>query len=384
MLTGGSGSLVGGIVSTLPGTVAANANAERAAEIAGNIYQIQRQISDEMVRQSDLSARIAQLRQDATDPLNSAAERQAAVNEATELIRQKYEGPNGLIALQTQLADAMEEMAGLTASTPEQIDAANQQRIKANEAARQEAQEIRSIQRTQASINSLVAQEAEARKKAADAVAAQVRAHEELLATVAGVTSTDLSTSGNIAALLPKGITGPDGALEVKVRPVLDEDATLDLTNELVNLAASMSSAIGGLVGDLASGGDAWGNFKNAALSAFADMAISVGKLAMATGAATAGIKAALESLNPYVAIAAGAALIALGSAVKAGLSNAAAGNYAAAASPVATSSFSSRSPSDAWNTNALTIHVEGELKADGDQLKAVINNTNNRNSHTT
>lgn len=384
MLTGGSGSLVGGIVSTLPGTVAANANAERAAEIAGNIYQIQRQISDEMVRQSDLSARIAQLRQDATDPLNSAAERQAAVNEATELIRQKYEGPNGLIALQTQLADAMEEMAGLTASTPEQIDAANQQRIKANEAARQEAQEIRSIQRTQASINSLVAQEAEARKKAADAVAAQVRAHEELLAKVAGVTSTDLSTSGNIAALLPKGITGPDGALEVKVRPVLDEDATLDLTNELVNLAASMSSAIGGLVGDLASGGDAWGNFKNAALSAFADMAISVGKLAMATGAATAGIKAALESLNPYVAIAAGAALIALGSAVKAGLSNAAAGNYAAAASPVATSSFSNRSPSDAWNTNALTVRVEGKLVADGDQLTAVINNTNNRNSHTT
>ena len=104
----------------------------------------------------------------------------------------------------------------------------------------------------------------------------------------------------------------------------------------------------------------------------------------MATGAATAGIKAALESLNPYVAIAAGAALIALGSAVKSGLANAAAGNYAAAASPVATSSFSNRSPSDAWNTNALTVRVEGKLVADGDQLTAVINNTNNRNSHTT
>jgi len=384
MFTGGSGSLVGSVVQTLPASIVAGQNATEAERIAGEIYRIQRQISDEMVRQSDLTAQIAQKRQEATDPLNSTAARQAAINEATELVKQKYEGPTGLIALQSALADAMKRMAGLAGSTAAEIDAANQQRIKANDTARQEAQEIRTLQRTQATINGLVAQEAAARKQVADALAAEARAHEELLAKVAGVTSLDLSTSGSLAGLLPKGITGPDGAIEVKFRPVLDEDATLDLTNELVNLAASMSSAIGGLVGDLASGGDAWGNFKNAALSAFADMAISVGKLAMATGAATAGIKAALESLNPYVAIAAGAALIALGSAVKAGLSNTAAGNYAAAASPVATSSFSNRSPSDAWNTNALTVRVEGKLVADGDQLTAVINNTNNRNSHTT
>ena len=383
MLTGGSGSLVGGIVSTLPGTVAANANAERAAEIAGNIYQLQRQISDQMVIQSELTARIAQLRQEATDPLNSAAERQAAINEATELIRQKYEGPNGIIALQSQLADAMEEMAGLTASTPEQIDAANQQRIKANEAARQEAQEIRSLQRTQASVNNLVAQEAAARKQVTDAIAAQARAHEELMNKVAGVTSYDLSTSGNLAGLLPKEITAPDGALEVKVRPVLDETGVIDLTNQLVGLGESLSAALGGLIGDLMTGGDAWGNFKNAALSAFADMAIAMGKIIMEEGIAVEAAKLAMTSLQGVGAIAAGAALIAIGSAVKAGLSNIASGNYSAS-SPVASGSFSSRTPSDAWNTNALTIHVEGELKADGDQLTAVINNTNNRNSHTT
>ena len=383
MLTGGSGSLVGGIVSTLPGTVAANANAERAAEIAGNIYQLQRQISDQMVIQSELTARIAQLRQEATDPLNSAAERQAAINEATELIRQKYEGPNGIIALQSQLADAMEEMAGLTASTPEQIDAANQQRIKANEAARQEAQEIRSLQRTQASVNNLVAQEAAARKQVTDAIAAQARAHEELMNKVAGVTSYDLSTSGNLAGLLPKGITGPDGAIEVKFRPVIDEKGVIDLTNQLVDLGESLSAALGGLIGDLMTGGDAWGNFKNAALSAFADMAIAMGKIIMEEGIAVEAAKLAMTSLQGVGAIAAGAALIAIGSAVKAGLSNIASGNYSAS-SPVASGSFSSRTPSDAWNTNALTIHVEGELKADGDQLTAVINNTNNRNSHTT
>lgn len=381
---GKSGSLVGGIVQSLPATTVAGQNAEEAERIAGDIYRIQRQISDELVRQSDLTARIAQLRQEAQDPLNTAAQRQAAINEATELIRQKYEGPAGLIALQSGLADEMERMASLTNSTPAQIDAANQQRIKANETVTQEAQEIRSLQKVQSSINSLVAQEAAARQKAADALAAEVRAHNELMAKVADMTSYDLSTGGSLAGLLPKGITGPDGAIEVKFRPVIDETATLEITDQLVSLAEGMSSAIGGLVGDLITGGDAWGNFRTAALSAFADMAISVGKLAVATGAATAGIKTALESLNPYVAMAAGAALIALGSAVKAGLSNAASGNYAAAVSPVASAGYSSRSSTDTWNANALTIHVEGKLVADGDQLNAVINNTNKRNSHTT
>ena len=49
-------------------------------------------------------------------------------------------------------------------------------------------------------------------------------------------------------------------------------------------------------------------------------MLISVGKLAIQTGVAVLGIKAALESLNPVLAIAGGVALIALGAGVKANL----------------------------------------------------------------
>lgn len=52
-------------------------------------------------------------------------------------------------------------------------------------------------------------------------------------------------------------------------------------------------------------------------LAPLADVLIDMGKLAIATGAAVLGIKKALESLNPYVAIAAGVALVALGSFVK-------------------------------------------------------------------
>lgn len=57
-------------------------------------------------------------------------------------------------------------------------------------------------------------------------------------------------------------------------------------------------------------------------MSPLADVIIQVGEMAIETGVAILGIKEALESLNPFVAIAAGTALVALGTAVKKSLSN--------------------------------------------------------------
>ena len=383
LLTGASPNLAASLATQLPKGIVAADIAAQAEQIAKEQYEIQRKLSDETARQAKLDAEIAEQKKIAKDAEASTAEQAAAASRAMELIHQKYGGPEGIVALNQRLADLALNMKNLTNDTASAVDAYNTQQAKADSLVRQMNDELRSMQRIQSSVNKQVAQEATARKQAAEAVAAQVKAHEELMAKVAGVTSFDLSTSDNLAGLLPKGITGPDGAIEVKFRPVLDETATLELTDQLVNLAENMSAAIGGLVGDLVTGGDAWGNFRTAALSAFADMAISVGKLAVATGVATAGIKAALESLNPYVAMAAGAALIALGSAVKAGLSNVASGNYSAA-SPVATSGYSARSGDNGgWNMRDLSINVNGTLKADGDQLVAVINNTNKRNTYT-
>ena len=160
---------------------------------------------------------------------------------------------------------------------------------------------------------------------------------------------------------------------------------TVDFSRELENLAVSglnaAGEALGGLLGDLATGGDAWSNFSNAAISAFGDMAIAVGRIAVAAGAATLGIKAALESMNGYAAIAAGVALIALGAAVKTGLSNVASGNYSATGS-VASGSYSATG--NDYETRDIQVNVTGTLQADGDKLVAVLNNTNNRNGYTT
>jgi hypothetical protein len=165
-----------------------------------------------------------------------------------------------------------------------------------------------------------------------------------------------------------------------------DTDKIQDISNEVNSLLQSgitrTSELLGGLIGTLAGGGDAWGDFKNAALSAFGDMAIAVGKIAVAAGLASEGIQAALHMDNPYIAIAAGAALIALGTAVKSSLSAVASGDYSAAGGGYS-GSYGGGSSGGDYETREVNVNVTDTLVANGDQLITVINNTNKKNYYT-
>ena len=163
-------------------------------------------------------------------------------------------------------------------------------------------------------------------------------------------------------------------------------DSVTDLTQEINNMLESSinrtAELMGDLVGTLASGGNAWGNFKNAAVSALGDLAIAVGKIAIKTGVGMLGIQAALKMDNPYVAIAAGAALVALGTAVKSSLSAVASGDYSAGGGGYS-GDYASGGSSNGYETREVYVNVTGTLQADGNQLLAVINNTNKKNYYT-
>lgn len=98
----------------------------------------------------------------------------------------------------------------------------------------------------------------------------------------------------------------------------------------------------------------------SALLTPLADMAIQEGKILMASGAGIEAIKKALESLNGVAAIAAGAALIAVGAAAKSGLAalaqNGASSGYA--------STYTGGSGGSQSQTIAteMTIYVEGRI----------------------
>ncbi len=80
-----------------------------------------------------------------------------------------------------------------------------------------------------------------------------------------------------------------------------------------------LATGIGGALGEaMATGGNAVQGLAQVLLSGIGNMATQLGQLAIGTGIAIEGIKKALQSLNPVVAVAAGIALVALGSFVKA------------------------------------------------------------------
>jgi hypothetical protein len=89
-----------------------------------------------------------------------------------------------------------------------------------------------------------------------------------------------------------------------------------------------------------------------------------------------------LKSFDPFDAVAAGAALVALGSAVKSSLASVAGGDYSAAGSGYS-GNYGSGSSSGDYETRDVKVYVTGTLEADGDKLITVINNTNKKNYYT-
>lgn len=390
----------------------AKAKGAEAERLANEMYKTQREISDASVEWARMEREIAEQKRIAYDKTVDTKTQQEALAKATELINQRY-GEEA--ELRKRLADLQFEYNGLAESSVADIDKANQLRIQEEATVGRMNNALRELSERQATVTANAQKEAQARKEAAEQAAKMAQSRADLQAwgqMAQNVSTIQTPTQATVQfpvtlAPAPESVLylhdwwqtetlklGKLGKLHVGLDP---EDLTtiredmVDISSELESILTStfdvIGTSLGGLIGDLATGGDAWSNFSSTAISAFGDMAISVGKMAISTGTATLGIKAALESLNGYVAIAAGVALVALGTAVKTGLSNIAGGNYSAAGA-VATSTGSYGSSysgvGTSFDTRDITVNVRGSLRADGNQLLAVIENENTRRNHTT
>jgi hypothetical protein len=122
----------------------------------------------------------------------------------------------------------------------------------------------------------------------------------------------------------------------------------------------------------------------NALLTPLAEACIKIGELVMAAGIASDAFKNSLS--NPYTAIAAGAALMAVGALAKAGIQKAigstGSAGYASNAG-VASSAYTGGS-SAALYEREMSVKVTGTLTANGSALVAVLNNEENRRGITT
>ena len=357
----------------------AAASARTALEISNEIYDTQRRLSDASVEWARMEADIAEYKRIAYDSTASLADRQNAINKAAELINQRY-GEEA--ELRRKLADLQAEMNSLAESSVADVDKANQLRVQEFKTTVAMDNALRELAEKQKAITLEVQKEVQSRMQALALARTQLES--------AVTTEDERQQMSDFSSSIPAAKLEMNfPKLEVPVAPVLDTTAVTDISAHLESaLTTSFENigvSLGNLIGDLATGGDAWGNFTDMAISSFGDMAITVGKMAVSTGMATLGIKAALESLNGYVAIAAGVALIALGSAVKTGLSNVASGNYNASSNVAsATGSYGAGSINTGFESREININVTGTLRADGNQLVTVIENENKRRTVTT
>lgn len=368
--------------------------AERAAALASERVDIQRELDKYVKQEAVLQAQINTLRNDANDKTLSDADRAKAKTQAENTINVLYDKR---IALQQRLADNLRETNGLVSSTDQEMR--EQYNAEASvytlEAARQS--QLRSFVRLGNQLASSSTTQASAAKETQEATELTLEAATALvqrqreLAQITQQNNAMMSVARfNLDGALPRGegIQGQANAMVIPgiIKPEFDTQEWTDISQEVVAIIedalTSVGDSVGQLIGDLVTGGDAWGNFTNNAIQAFGDMATTVGKIAVSTGLAALGIKASLETLNPYVAIAAGTALIALGAAVRAGLSNVASGNYSTS---VASSSYSSTGTYGQTSFGReMEVKVSGTLTANGSQLVAVLNNENDRKNYTT
>ena len=396
-----SAEVVGGLLDTTQKAADAAAQAEQHTN---NIYNAQRELAKLQVVIANNDSKIADLRYKANLETYTAAERASFLAEAQQLINDKYdqqiELQKVIVANQQALSDlATDDLAAEDALINAKVALAQMDRSRNNE--------LRELTEKQRTLNKLVTAERDERERVAALRSLMAANPLPAIATIpllqplgpvqSGGVSVGLAVHPqveptemqNFISSLKSGIVAGVGGTTVTVGIAADTSDLADvsgaLQSQLTELGAVTGDIIGGLIGDLATGGDAWSNFANGAVSAFADLAISVGKMAIQTGAATLGIKAALESLNPYAAIAAGAALVALGSALKTGMSNAASGSYSASANVASASSYSSGSSlgSDMYGRE-MTVKVTGRLEASGSTLAAVLDNEAQRHNRTT
>lgn len=390
----------------------AEEKARSAADISNEIYKTQREISDKTVEWARLEREIAEQKRIAYDKTESTATQQKALAKAVELINERFKDE---ATLRGRIADLQAEYNALAESSLADIDKANQLRVQEEAVVARLNNALRELSERQTSIALQAQKEADARKESQAAAEAVANSREALKdwQVEAGV---DVKTP-DIEKLLPKIVIPATvepglasiprdivaewtaeygdvlsmgiGALKVTVKPELDETGIIDITNELQSMMQSafegVGASIGQLIGDLATGGDAWSNFATNAVSALGDMAVQVGRIAIQAGVTMLGIKAALNFGGPWAAIAAGTALVALGSAVKAGLSNVASGgSYSSSVNVATAGGYGSSTLGSDFETRSIDVEVHGTLRASGNELMTVIENESKRRNHTT
>lgn len=316
--------------------------------------------------EADLEAKLADLRQKSTDKEEySAAERLKYTRDAEKVFTRLWNGRAGLAAeeyaAEKQIYNLKKE------HTDDEEAQLNQLYATWRGLETQKSQELKGFQREQLKIV----------KENQDDLNKELhkkKLQENWLPTIdlSGIQDTLKSAQIQPIKLPPVDFSAIQSSMQEVKGIVID--ITREIESGLENMAIGFAESIGNMMSGTADIGD----IGNVIVNALAEMAITIGKIAIEAGITMIAIKKMFS--NPYTAIIAGVALVALGTAVKARINKATTGNYSSAASYSSGSvNKSNNYSSSSYTQQMVTVKVTGELTSRGNKLVAIVNNENSR-----
>jgi hypothetical protein len=306
-------------------------------------------------------AKVAELRLQAKEEMDDQKAKLSLLTQAESVIKSIY---GDQISLESERLKLMKERIALQTKDPtdEQRRELAEQEAKINSLYRAQAEELRSISREKNAALRIVSKELELEKAKSDQIGITKASLENLKMP-------SLAPLSDALAPLSKTATAVKGVMA-------------DLTSTVNQAFADIAIGFGEFLGTMALGDANFADFGKMVIGAFADMAIQVGKIILQAGIAVLALKKSLDFTgNPLMAIVAGTALIAIGTAVKGALSSAASGGGSASAGSISGSGSSGGSLNYITQATAapITIQLKGEFVQKGTDLVAVINEENTR-----
>lgn len=172
--------------------------------------------------------------------------------------------------------------------------------------------------------------------------------------------------------------------IELQVKPTVNKEEfneiIADFGKTITSTMVELANVIGESIGNLITGNVSMRSVMSSLINVMAKGLKTIGSMLVSLGIGMIKLKIAMQ--NPYTAIAAGIAMIALATAVSAAVSGTLSGMTGSGGAAGVSGDGSSYAIPQG-NTSTLSannnIKVDGKLTADGDKIVAVINSVNNR-----
>lgn len=317
----------------------------KEAEVTYKIAQYDAQIAEQM--------RIAR------EESEGLAARQAAYAEYMRLVEERASLAVGHYG---RIAEFQNDYNALTKTSVEDNNKYYQALAQQENAERIKAQSLTAGLRIQKQLTKAAREEAEARAWA------QQRA-----AQVADIFSSKIVPDAGVFAVAVESAN--QGSIEFRKNMEQADADVVDLGSQLKSVIAAFASEIGDMLAEVVSGESSFGE---GLIKLLANLAKRIGEILIAVGVGLLQIDM-MAKLGPAAApalIAAGAALVALGSIASAAIKS-------AASSTVSGGSYSTASSGATYDGSAIEIVVNGKLVADRGTLTAVLEQDNKYSQYT-